>query len=293
MAYSQGGLIEATDYNNFINGSNQLNTVWSTGTGNSGYGQTAIGTVSASGAVTATQWASLINTLNNSLNHQAGSGSGISATTAGTRINYLTTLATNINTAYTNRLNRATTGTTVTGSTTAVTFTDANGQGPFTHSFTRWITFASGDAARYFFNAGGQINFVISSVSNNDATTRSASIATLVGTQFGGFNGLRTATSGGRIGTGGNAPTTNVTTSGYYNLTTSPTTWYAQTADTAAYTSDTVTATITSNGSNLSGHGDAGSNIAITVSFTSAVQAQSGSPLASFNDSSSRDNLLV
>ena len=42
MAYSQGGLIEATDYNNFLNGSNQLNTVWSTGTGNVGYVPTYI-----------------------------------------------------------------------------------------------------------------------------------------------------------------------------------------------------------------------------------------------------------
>jgi hypothetical protein len=64
MAYSQGGLIAATDYNTFINGTNQLNTVWGTGTGDAGYGQTALSAVSSSGKVTATQWASLINTPN-------------------------------------------------------------------------------------------------------------------------------------------------------------------------------------------------------------------------------------
>ena len=115
MAYSQGGVIAATDYNNFINGSNQLNTVWSTGSGNAGYGQTAIATVSAAGTVTAAQWASLINSLNSTLVHQSGTGSGISATTAGSTINYLSTLATNVNTAYTNRLNKTANGSTTTG----------------------------------------------------------------------------------------------------------------------------------------------------------------------------------
>ena len=84
MSYSQGGLIAATDYNNFLTGTNQLNTVWGTGVGTAGYGQTALSTVSAGGTVTAAQWASLINTLNSALTHQSGSGSGLSAPTAGT-----------------------------------------------------------------------------------------------------------------------------------------------------------------------------------------------------------------
>ena len=102
MAYSQGGLIAASDYNNFLNGSNQLNTVWSTGTGDTGYGQTALSTVATSGTVTATQWATLINTLNNALTHQQGSGSGLGAPTTGATIAYLSSLSGSINTAYTN-----------------------------------------------------------------------------------------------------------------------------------------------------------------------------------------------
>jgi hypothetical protein len=60
MTYSAGGLIQATDYNGFVSttaGAN-VNATWSTGATNSGWGQTAIGTVSAAGTVTATQWAS-------------------------------------------------------------------------------------------------------------------------------------------------------------------------------------------------------------------------------------------
>ena len=65
MAYSSGGLIEATDYNGFVSttsGAN-VNNVWSTGSTDSGWGQSALATVAAAGSITATQWASLVNTI--------------------------------------------------------------------------------------------------------------------------------------------------------------------------------------------------------------------------------------
>ena len=63
MTYTVGGLIQATDYNGFVNtGTPNINAVWSTGTTDSGWGQTAVNTVSVGGTVTATQWASLVNT---------------------------------------------------------------------------------------------------------------------------------------------------------------------------------------------------------------------------------------
>ena len=60
MTYSIGGLIEATDYNGFASttvGAN-VNDVWGTGSGDKGWGQTALTTVAVAGTVTATQWAS-------------------------------------------------------------------------------------------------------------------------------------------------------------------------------------------------------------------------------------------
>ena len=61
MTYTVGGLIQAADYNDFATGSaNNVNAIWSTGSTDKGYGQTAIANVSAAGTVTATQWATLI-----------------------------------------------------------------------------------------------------------------------------------------------------------------------------------------------------------------------------------------
>ena len=64
MTYTSGGLIQATDYNTFIStGTPNINNIWGTGSGDSGWGQTAINTVAVADTVTATQWASLVNTL--------------------------------------------------------------------------------------------------------------------------------------------------------------------------------------------------------------------------------------
>ena len=257
MTYSSGGLIQAADYNNFINGSNQFNTVWSTGTGNAGYGQTAIATVSASNQVTASQWASLINNLNNALTHQSGSGSGISATTAGNKINYLSTLSTSINTSYTNRLNVNSRGSTTTGSVFSPRFQIASSASAQSLSFTRTITFASGDAARYFFNAGGRLNFVITSVTNNNGQGRSTDIATLVGTYFGGFSNFGTTTNGGRTGTGGTLNANN-TSYGYWNMTTAAQTIVQITSTTYPYNGDYMIAYAYNSASNYSGNSDNG-----------------------------------
>ena len=112
MTYTVGGLIEATDYNGFVNtGANNINKVWSTGTGDSGWGQTAISTVSAAGTVTATQWATLVANL-----ATAGSQTGSSLTSrtqpvAGNVIAIFSNVATDINTITNNRGNAVGSGT--------------------------------------------------------------------------------------------------------------------------------------------------------------------------------------
>lgn len=238
MAYSQGGLIDAVDYNNFLNGSNQFNTVWGVGTGNAGYGQTSLSTVSSTGTVTATQWATLINALNSARTHQSGSGSGISATTAGSTINYLSTLSTQIDSAYTNRLAFATQGTTTTGGNNGNNLTVANQAAASTLTFTRTASFASAAQMRYFFNCGGQINFVISSATNGDATSRTGDLVTLAQTNMGGFSAFRQGSGGGRTGSGGTLNTNN-TGIGFYQCTSSFQTLVSITSTTGSYTSDT------------------------------------------------------
>lgn len=215
MSYAQGGLIEATDYNNLINGSNQLNTVWSVGNGDVGYGQTAIGTVAATNTVTATQWATLINTLNNVRAHQTGSGSGISAVTAGQTINYLSTLQTQVNNAYSSRASFASQGSTTTGT--------VDSTNPYTNSSAGYsairdtnVTFASANAARYFFNAGGQINFYCSASNNGISNPRNNTIVDMIN-QLGGLLAFRNNSNGGRAGSGGSISVNN-TSIGYRQL---------------------------------------------------------------------------
>ena len=234
MAYSAGGLIEATDYNNLINGSNQLNTVWAVGTGNAGYGQTAISTVAATNTVTATQWATLINTLNSARTHQSGSGSGISAVTAGQTINHLSTLQTQVNSAYTNRLAYVVQGTTTTGSNFDVGISSTTGLSNYVTD--RVVTFQSANQARYFFNAGGQLNLVLSAINSADSGSEN-SFSRLV-TGLGGV-GFRAAANTGRIGSGITLNTNNTSFGYYNNVFNSATTLVQVTDTTASYTAST------------------------------------------------------
>jgi len=274
MAYSQGGLIAATDYNTFVGTSpsstpNQINTVWAVGSGYVGYGQTSITQVSSTGLVTATQWATAVNALNSIRTHQTGTGTGIGAPTSGSLITYLSTFSSSITSAYTNAASFNSQGTTVTGSVFNASVTATNGTAyPETTILTRTMTFGSGDQARYFFNAGGQLNFVVTGVTNNDNTQRSADAITTMLTNFGGVSAFRANTNGGRTGTGGTV-TTNNTAVGYYNLSTSvQNTQYIASAN-VTYNADFTRFYVSSNGTNLAGHNDAGSAVIFQLNYAS------------------------
>jgi hypothetical protein len=263
MTYASGGLIQATDYNNLINGSNQLNTVWNVGSGSAGYGQTAVSAVSASGTVTATQWASLVNTLNNARLHQSGAGSGISAPTAGTTIAWLSTLQTQVNSAYTNRLTAAATGTLAT--TTLTGYNITGGTGAFSGTKAMTFTWASGNAARYFFNCGGRIGWNITGVTNNNGTLRSADLVTNLGTNLKG--GVMTNSASSYTGTGGGARTTN--SYGYWNLTTSNQTGSLVYSSNYRYeyNSDYTYFQMKTSTVNVGGNGDNGLQITVTIGW--------------------------
>jgi len=288
MAYSQGGLIAATDYNGFVGTSpsstaNTINTVWAVGNGQYGYGQTALNQVSATGLVTAAQWASAINTLNSIKTHQTGSGTGISAPTAGGLISYLSTFSGAINTAYSSHLSFNTQGSTTTGSGSNASFSigsDATYNAVYAN---RTVTFASADQARYFFNAGGQINLVITGVSNNDGTNRSTDAVNTIGTYLGGVSAFRATTNGGRTGTGGTANTNN-TSFGYYNLATSATTTHQVTTSSGTYSSDYAYVQFKTNSINGGGNGDYGSVITISLGYYSAHNSTGSDTTTVTND---------
>lgn len=233
MAYAQNGVIEATDYNNLVSGSNQVNSFWSTGTGDAGYGQTALPTVSAPNVVTATQWATLINAVNNARAHQTGNASvtGFSSVVAGDTVNYLSTLQTQVNAAYTDRLSYAAgNGATTTGGTFLRNVVSTTGLATW-QVIDMQVTFASADQARYFFNAGGILNYV---VGHNASGSGSAQSLGRVISAIGGLN-LYPLTNSGRLGSGISLNANNASI-GYYDLTTTPETVVFTTDTTASYT---------------------------------------------------------
>jgi hypothetical protein len=262
MTYASGQLIQATDYNGFVSttsGAN-VNATWSTGASNAGWGQTALATVSPGGTVTATQWASLVNTLA-SMGGQTGTAiTARTAPTAGQTISVLAAVNTDLTNCYNNRGNASASGTaygTFSGAVSKTTPTSNGSQGAWTITFTSTVTFASADAARYFFNAGGIIKIQYGKSSNttdHDADWN----------QLAGWCGSINITGGGaqtiagqaytgttRLGGTGGTQTTLVTGSGWYNFTTSPLTIFQLNSSTAAYTGEYIRTTATATSSTV------------------------------------------
>ena len=259
MTYSAGGLIQATDYNGFIStGTPNINGVWGTGTTDSGWGQTAVGTVSTGGTVTATQWASLVNTLA-SMGSQTGTTiTSRSAPTAGTTISVLAAVSTDITNCSTNRANCAAVGSTSTTWTGVVAKTAGTGTGTnaWTITFTQTVTFASADAARYFFNAGGRVYLNMSKTSTGtdndpDWNTFVGKVGTLSFTGIAGSKTLAGTAYTGTTRTGGTGgtQTTLSTATGWYALTAgaAATTIFQLNDDVSPYTGDTIIVTAAKN----------------------------------------------
>ena len=156
MTYSSGGLIEATDYNNFAG---QVNNFWSVGATDQGWGQTAISAVSLGGVVTATNWATLVNNLSTSGAQTATTITSRSAPTTGTLVSILANVQTDITSVSSNRANAASSGAEVgyASGTTSKTAATVTGQAAWQIQFTHTVTFPSADQARYFWNAGGRV----------------------------------------------------------------------------------------------------------------------------------------
>jgi hypothetical protein len=249
MTYTSGGLIQATDYNGFVSttsGAN-VNNVWSTGSSDAGWGQPALSTVSATNTITATQWATLVNTLTNMGGQTGTTITSRSAPTAGQTIGILAALNTDLTNITANRQNAVANGTQFTGWTGTNSKTAATSGSPWSITFTNTVTFASADAARYFFNAGGRIKIDVSKTStgatgdpewNDLANTLCGDIFITGGTATQTIAGTNyTGTT--KIG-GSGTPNILATTTGWYDLTpgAAATIVYKQFADTAPYTSN-------------------------------------------------------
>lgn len=257
MTYSTNGLIEATDYNNIINSNSpNFNTIWATGGGTTGYGQSALATVAQNQLVNASNWNSLITSMASAANHQGSSITAITAPTVNTRIDFLSAIATNMSTLNSNRLNAAATGSDITSSGTR-TAPWGSGQGIPVVTSTASISFSSANAARYFFNAGGTIR-ISASLSGSAGTPENlawvnlcadmgtlalpavSSAQSIAGT---GFTGLT------KFGGGGSAPTI-YTRAGFYDIGGSSI-LYRQYSNYSVYTNDYLQVYYASNGTTV------------------------------------------
>lgn len=263
MTYASAGLISATDYNNLAWGGTQgtytasptnIAYVMGVGAGAVGYGQTvtAINTVAAAATVTATQWSGLLTLLNGALGHQSGAGAQLSGNyTAGQTITYFANVATAVTTINTNAALYSAQGSTTTGANFDASVTGSTGLSSYTVD--RVVTFGSANQARYFFNAGGQLNLRLSAINSTDNGSESSFNRLVTG--LGGV-GFRNTTNTGRTGTGITLNTNN-TAHGYRNnVLNTPTTIIAVTDTTTSYTASTASIRVftassdTTNGSN-------------------------------------------
>ena len=272
MSYAQYQTIAAADYNALVGGnpataSGTLNTVWATGGTTAGYGQPALANVATGDTILASSWANLVNRTASAATHQGTSITSVTAPATGGTITYLSAIPTNLTTIYTSRLNAATQSSTTSNTVVAgATWTSIA-------TFTQTATFANGDAARYFFNSGGQlavtvshanttagINLLLNNLCSNVGTVvlsaPTSGTVTIAGTSYSGVT---------RIGGGGNAPTVS-TNSGYYALTTSNANIYYQTASTgpSGYLSTNINIFAKTNGT-VGSNGDRGNVITITT----------------------------
>ena len=270
MSYAQSGTIEASDYNTLVGGNptttiNTLNTTWATGGTTAGYGQPAEGNVATGDLILASKWANLVNKTASAATHQGSSITSVTAPVAGGVVTYISAIPTNLTTIYNNRLNAATQSSTT--SNAVVSGATWSSIATFVHT----ATFANGDAARYFFNSGGQlaitcahanntagINLLLNNLCSNVGTVvmsaPTSGAVTITGTSYNGIT---------RIGGGGNAPTIG-TNSGYYAWTTSNANVYYQTASTgpSGYLSTNINIFVKTNGT-VGSNGDRGNVITV------------------------------
>ena len=234
MAYTSGDTIEAAHYNGFVA---SVNALWGSGTNNRGIGQTTtISTVSATDTITATQWSTLLDRIRTISDHYGTDGSitidTVSNPSGGDTIAALATLSADIGTIDAAQIAVAAVSA---GYGSAITDT-AVVSGTFTTTITQTdtLTFANANSMRYWFNAGGkvEVSWGVAGGTSDPKYDEWVDTASKCGTwQI--FN-----TSSAKSGGSGATDTANAN-AGFWDLTTTPTVYFKQLADTCLlYTSD-------------------------------------------------------
>ena len=242
MTYAQGGLIQATDYNGFVQtGSPNFNAIW-----NGKYGQTALPTVSVGALVGHTEWNNLFQGINNVALSQGTLITPLPTVAAGDIITYESALVGDLAAITAGENNSGGFGTDITSTGTRTT-----NWGTFisipTVTSTITVTFASAQNAQNFFNRGGVILL---------STSRTGGVGTVVDTTWStlctnvgslGVPAYNTAQTLGGVSylgltqfSGGGSPPTDYVRSGYYQMTSTPALWFRQFTNSSVYTSDRI-----------------------------------------------------
>jgi len=277
MTYASGGLIQAVDYNTFAQGGAapdnnvaNINTIWGVGTLDKGWGQsTTLTAVSAGAVVTATQWATLFTRLTSGANQTNTPITALINPVASNTITFLGGFTSDLTDVFTNRNSAAGVGSTITLNGVATRSTSWATALTATHT----ITFASANAARYFFNAGGRVTWT-SARTGGAATSQNTSWTNLL-TACGTLNWttgtsdqvIAGASYSGTTKTGGSgSPTTLLTGTGFYDFTTSNQEVFKQFGSTYLYTANFVSINVLTNAA-----AGSATTITLTVRFDDAA----------------------
>lgn len=266
MTYTQGSTILASDYNGFVGPTASggtlnanLNDFWATGATDKGWGQTVVANPAIGNTITATQFATLVTNMATAANHTGVAITSRTAPVAGNTIVILAAINTDLTALNTGRGNAVASGTevgTFSGTTSKTTATGSGGDA-WTITFTHTVTFGSANAARFFWNAGGLVRLQFGK--SSEGTDHDPDWNTLSGYPGSIFLSGRVNsatqniaaqayTGTTRLSGSGGTQTTLATTTGWYNLTGSPTTIFQLNNDASPYTPEfiRVTATATS-----------------------------------------------
>lgn len=293
MAYQRGDLISATDFNTFLT---TVNNVYGIGSGNRGYGQTAISqaAVTTGATITSAHWTALRNMVNTCATHQGtattllpgtaplAQGQTITAHESSAPSNNAFDLNTVVAAIDTNRLTASAGNMTLTAGALVATRSSAWGAGSGAGSGLRWIidsVWVSENTARYFFNSGGSIRFTTSHP--NTSTTQNTNWNSILSSVVGTITFGATATS--RSGSGG-TPAGSI---GFYNLTDIDQTIYDGTnIGGGAYTAnDVIVAARRLNFAGVNGGNGNGVRITITLQdqYSGAVDSVAGGTNVTFD----------
>ena len=237
MGYVAGEKILDDEYNTFVNSSSSpygYNHFAGTGALNYGLGQTEIATNVAGDTITAAEWNSLFTGMDNIANHTNDTLTSTAARSAGDTIAVKSALEADL----------ASLAAEVAGGSTSATAVSAGSELQSSTSSTRWtgshivehsITFASNNALRWFFNAGGTMRMTFTRNSNGggSATSKDSSVDELI-TAVGNFD-LKSGVST-RSGSG-ETVTTNGLANGVFDLGTGYTVLLKLTQSSGTYTS--------------------------------------------------------